>query len=196
MKKFNHSWLPYMGAAVQAGLFALAGYHYFNLGLWGAVVGFGVGAVVSFSLAVAASKIADIAGKRKPLAYLALFVMICLSPATVALSLIIPGSVFTAIAWAMDTDIAIVLAGAIAGKSLVAKDEPVKSEKVVTQVRKTTGKRVKVATQVARKPVTDDMLLAYLASNPGERQQQVAEHFGVSRQAIGQRVKKLYEVKQ
>jgi hypothetical protein len=52
------------------------------------------------------------------------------------------------------------------------------------------------AAQVARKPVKDEELLAYLASNPGESHQQVAEHFGVSRQAIGQRVKKLYEVKQ
>jgi hypothetical protein len=58
------------------------------------------------------------------------------------------------------------------------------------------GKKSKVAPQVARKPVKDDELLAYLASNPGESHQQVADHFHVSRQAIGQRVKKLYEVKQ
>jgi hypothetical protein len=57
-------------------------------------------------------------------------------------------------------------------------------------------KPAKVTPQVARKPVKDDELLAYLASNPGESHQQVADHFGVSRQAIGQRVKKLYEVKQ
>jgi hypothetical protein len=56
-------------------------------------------------------------------------------------------------------------------------------------------KRAKVAPQVARKAITDDALLAYLASNPGESHQQVADHFGVSRQAVGQRVKKLYEVK-
>lgn len=49
---------------------------------------------------------------------------------------------------------------------------------------------------VARKPVKDDALLAYLAGNPGASQQQTANAFGVSRQAIGQRVKKLYEVKQ
>jgi hypothetical protein len=57
-------------------------------------------------------------------------------------------------------------------------------------------KAVKVAPQVARKAIPDTELLAYLQANPGESHQQVAEHFGVSRQAVGQRVKKLYEVKQ
>jgi flagellar biosynthesis GTPase FlhF len=52
-----------------------------------------------------------------------------------------------------------------------------------------------VAPQEERKPVTDSELLTYLASNPGESHKQVAAHFGVTRQAIGQRVKKLYEVK-
>jgi hypothetical protein len=48
----------------------------------------------------------------------------------------------------------------------------------------------------ARKPVSDTELLAFLQANPGASQQQVADNFHVSRQAIGQRVKKLYEVKQ
>jgi hypothetical protein len=48
----------------------------------------------------------------------------------------------------------------------------------------------------ARKPVSDTDLLAFLQANPGASQQQVADNFHVSRQAIGQRVKKLYEVKQ
>ena len=47
-----------------------------------------------------------------------------------------------------------------------------------------------------RKPVSDTDLLAYLQATPGASQQQVADHFGVSRQAIGQRIRKLYEVKQ
>lgn len=53
-----------------------------------------------------------------------------------------------------------------------------------------------VTPQVARKSISDTELLAFLQATPGASQQQVADHFGVSRQAIGQRVKKLYEVKQ
>jgi hypothetical protein len=67
--------------------------------------------------------------------------------------------------------------------------KPKKAEETLPQAPQETP-------QVARKPVKDDELMAYLASNPGESHQQVAEHFGVSRQAVGQRVKKLYEVKQ
>lgn len=49
--------------------------------------------------------------------------------------------------------------------------------------------------QVARKPITDEALLAYLAANKEETQKQVAAHFGVTRQAIGARIKTLYAVK-
>lgn len=129
LKKFDIKNLPYMGATVQAGLFALAGYHYFQLGPWGAVVGFGVGAVVNISLAVASSRISDIAQKRLPLARISLFGMFLLSPVTITLSLFAPSSVFTSIAWAASPDLAIVLAGAIAGKSLVSHGEENKPPK-------------------------------------------------------------------
>jgi hypothetical protein len=128
MKKFDPRILPYAGAAVQAILFAIAGYFYFDLGAWGAVAGFGVGAVVNLSLAVASSRISDIAEKRKPLARLALFGMFLLSPTTIALSFFAPKSIPAAIAWAMDVDLAIVLAGSISGKSLLATGEPATSE--------------------------------------------------------------------
>lgn len=127
MKKFDFRWLPYGAAGVQAMLFAIAGDRYF--GFWaGWVAGLGVGAVVSLSLAVASSRVSDIAQKRKGLAYLALAVLVCLSPATIALSFFMPSSVFTAIAWAVDVDIAIVLAGSIAGKSFIAGDQPAPSQ--------------------------------------------------------------------
>lgn len=48
--------------------------------------------------------------------------------------------------------------------------------------------------KVARRPVKDDELLSFFAGNPGATDTQVAEHFGVSRQAIGQRRKKLYSI--
>ena len=121
MKKINLAWLPYIGAVVQAGLFAMAGSKCF--GAWGWLIGCGVGAVVNLSLAIASSRISEIAQKRQPLARLALFGMFLLSPTTITLSLYVPSSVFTSIAWAASPDLAIVLAGAIAGKSLVAKSE-------------------------------------------------------------------------
>lgn len=190
MKKFNPVSLPYLGAAVQAVLFGLSGYKYFNLDLWGAAAGLGVGAVVNLSMAVASSRISDIAKSRRGLAYLSLIILYCLSPVIICSSL---GWSLANLSWSLAADTSILLTGAIAGKSLVAADA---TPQPVAQGERKPRKSKKVAPQVARKPVTDSDLLAYLASNPGESHQQVADHFGVSRQAIGQRVKKLYEVKQ
>src|SRR5687768_13973526 len=124
MKKINQAWLPYMGAIVQAGLFAIAGYHYFDLGGWGAAAGFGVGMLVNFSMAIASSKVSDVAKSRKPLAYVSLIALFLLSPVIICSSL----------GWSLDTvscslvaDLSIMLTGAIAGKSLVAQEQPAKS---------------------------------------------------------------------
>jgi hypothetical protein len=65
------------------------------------------------------------------------------------------------------------------------KQEPVKEPEPFPQVA-----------QLPRKHVKDEDLLAYLASNTGATQAQVAEYFGVTRQAIGPRIKKLCEIKQ
>jgi hypothetical protein len=187
MKKFDPKWLPYFGAIVQAGLFSIAGTRYFSSYGW--LIGLGVGAVVNASLAVASSRIGDIAQKRKPLAYLALVGMFVLSPITITLSLFMPRSVFTAIAWAMSPDLAIVLAGAIAGKSLTENHD------VAKKLQKPAGKKKQEPVKVARKHVKDGELLAYLQANPGASQQAVADHFGITRQAVGPRVKKLYAIK-
>lgn len=129
MKKFDIERLPYAAALVNAMLFGMAGYHYFALGFWGALIGVGVGSVISFSIAVASSRIGDISQKRIWLARIALIGMMSLSPLTITLSLFAPKSLFTAIAWAMDTDVAIVLAGSIAGKSLFNKPDKPKAAK-------------------------------------------------------------------
>ena len=134
MRKFNPTWLPYAAAFAQAVLFSFAGQKYF--GDFGWLVGLFVGMVVSLSLAVASSRISDISQKRQPLARLILAMMMLLSPATVALSFFAPSSVFTAISWAASPDIAVVLAGAIAGKSLVKQDDPQKSAEAKPTKRK------------------------------------------------------------
>jgi Zn-dependent protease with chaperone function len=194
MKKFDPRSLPYLGALVQAVLFALAGYRYFKLGLWGAGAGFGVGMLVNFSMAVASSKVSDVAKSRKPLSYLSLIGLFVLSPVIICSSL---GFSVATLSWSLAADMSIMLTGAIMGNALVKKDEtPQVASKETPKVASKARKAAKVAPQVARKAIPDTELLAYLQANPGESHQQVAEHFGVSRQAVGQRVKKLYEVKQ
>jgi hypothetical protein len=51
-----------------------------------------------------------------------------------------------------------------------------------------------VIAPIARKSVKDDELLAYFQANPGISDTQAAKDFGITRQAIGQRRKKLYSV--
>jgi hypothetical protein len=148
--------------------------------------------VVNYSIALASTRISDIAEKRKVLARLALATMFCLSPATITLSLFYPSSIFTSISWALCVDLSVVLAGSIAGKSMMPDDKPRATNK------QGTGKSVKkkaTVPQVSRKPLTNDILLAYLAENKGQTQQQVADYFGVKRQAIGARVKQIYALK-
>jgi hypothetical protein len=132
MKKFNPVWLPYMGAFVQAILFGLAGYKYFNLGLWGAAAGLGVGAVVNLSMAVASSRISDIAKSRKLLAYLSLIGLFALSPVIICSSL---GWSLANLSWSLAADLSITLTGAIAGKSLISHDAPQKLAEQPAQIR-------------------------------------------------------------
>lgn len=137
-KLTNPKNLPYAGAIVQAVLFSLAGERALPYAGW--LVGLGVGAVVNYSIALASSRINDIAKNRKTMAYLSLVGMWSLSPITITLSLTIPSSVFTHIAWAMCVDTAIVLAGSIAGKSLISQEQPQK-----TAQRKSATKKIRSA---------------------------------------------------
>jgi len=127
--------LPYFAAIVQAGLFSLAGNKFFDSFGW--LVGFGVGMIVNYSLALAASHISDIAAKRKPLAYVALVAMFALSPVTITLSMFFPLKIYTAIAWAMCVDLSIVLAGAIAGKSLIVQEPRTPAKSARTPAKST-----------------------------------------------------------
>jgi MFS family permease len=140
MKKFNPVSLPYMGAFVQAVLFGLAGYKYFNLGLWGAAAGLGVGAVVNLSMAVASSRISDIAKGRKALAYLSLIGLYCLSPVIICSSL---GWSLANLSWSLAADTSILLTGAIAGRGLISQDAP-QSVAVAKKVRKSAKKSEEV----------------------------------------------------
>ena len=126
MKKFNQAWLPYLAQIAQALMFSYVGVSYF--GLWGWLIGPAVGVVVSASLAVASSRISDISQKRILLARAMYGVLLLLIPATIALTSFAPKSMWAAIAWAAAPDIAIGLAGSIAGGSLIAKDDSATSK--------------------------------------------------------------------
>lgn len=189
MKKFDPRILPYIASLTTAVMVTRAGVDYFD-GYWGWIIGPMAGLVASLSLAVAGSRISMIAQKRKWLAYLSLVFMLILSPVVIYLSDSNPSG--ATVAWALFPDAAILLASVVTGQSLIAQDvAPASTTKAPGKGRKVAGKKK----AIARKPLTDDVLLAYLQANPGESQQQVADNFGVTRQAIGQRVKKLYEVK-
>lgn len=145
MKKLNPIILPYAGALVQAVLFTLAGVAHFG-GWLGGVAGFGVGAVVNLSMAIASSKISNIAQKRKPLAYVSLVGLFCLSPVIITSSM---GWSVATLSWSMAADLAILLTGAITGGSLIVA-EPAASQP------KPKAKREKPATaepQPAAEPI-------------------------------------------
>jgi len=188
-KIFVRKNLPYFAAIVQAGLFSYSGMKFF--GSFGWVVGFGVGMIVNYSLALAASYISDIAAKRKPLAYVALVAMFSLSPVTICSTL---GWSISTFAWAMCVDLSIVLSGAIVGKSLIVTETLPKVARKKKQVAETLPQEIIPLPQVARKRVDKNELLTYLAERPGRPQQEVADHFGVTRQAIGARIKTVYDV--
>lgn len=64
-------------------------------------------------------------------------------------------------------------------------------EQVATQGPQVAGKKKGKTPQVANKRVKEADLIAYLLANKTASQQQVADHFGVTRSAIGQRISKL-----
>jgi hypothetical protein len=105
--------------------------------------------------------------------------------------------VMVAVVWSLIPDLSIALTGALVGKNLIGSGaSPKLAGKKPGKKKQVAEVAPKPAHKVARKKINDGELLAYLAGNTGASQQQVADHFGVTRQAIGPRVKKLYEVKQ
>ena len=192
LPRYNPKSLPYIGAAVQAGLFAVAGYKYFDVGPWGAAAGLGMGALVNLSMATASSRISEIAKARRPLAWVSLIGLFAISPAVIVSSL---GWSWANLFWSIGADLSIILTGAIVGKGLTSDGQAAQATaQAVNPLPQAEGKPRKAKgkqTQPERKPLTDDALLAELASNPKATQAQLAVIFGVSRQAIGQRLANL-----
>jgi len=192
--KLNRKHIPYFAATVQTAQYALAGY--FLIGVLGWFFVGSMGALVSLAMAYAASQYADVAEKRKGPSLVALIGIMLLSPILVGTATWlhltnIPNLIWRGVvsfAWGALPDAAVVLSGFAAGKGLFEQGN---KPKVAGKSKKPAGKKKKTA----RRPVKDAELLAYLQANPGASQQQAADHFGVTRQAIGPRIKKLYAVK-
>ena len=148
MKKHIPSFLLYGSALFQAIQFAISGHVYFG---WpGILTGLFGGALVNVCISVAASRISDIAKKRRGLAYVGLIALMTLSPACVAPGLLqmasraLPGhlALLVAIVWAIAPDVAIMTSGAIAGKGLVRIEETqIASHTPVVRKKKSDTKR-------------------------------------------------------
>jgi hypothetical protein len=182
MKKFDPKVMPYLAGFTTAVLLTRSAVIHF--GIWGWLIGPAAGAVASFALAVAGSKISDIPTKRKPLAYVALGLMMLISPLAIYFSEVTPD--MGTVMWAIFPDAAILLASSVTGQSLIAKpaqDAP----QVATTGKQVAGKKK----QGARKSVKEADFIAYLQVNKTATQQQVADHFGITRSAVGQRIAKL-----
>ena len=140
MKKYlDPKFLPYFGALVQGVLFSIAGNKFFEVGGW--LLGLGVGIVVNYSIALASSRISDVAKNRKVLSYIALILLACLSPVIICSTL---GWSVATFAWSMASDLAIVLAGSIAGKSLLGGEQPTKN-----RLAKASGRRKPLSKKAA-----------------------------------------------
>lgn len=197
--KLNKKHIPLYAVVVQTAQYALAGY--FLIGWMGLFFVGIMGGLVSLALVYATSQYADIAQGRKTTSLIAMILLMVFSPVLIGTATwlhlaIIPSSLWRGVVsaiWGILPDGAVALAGFIAGKGMFETGKKVKKGKnVAGKNSKKGGKKEKLA----RKRIKNDELLAYLASNPGATQQQVADHFEVTRQAIGPRIKKLYEVKQ
>lgn len=195
--KLNKKHIPYLAASIQTAQFGFAGY--ILAGYAGAFFLGIMGALVSIVVSYGSSQL-DVASSRKGRSIAAMIAIMCFSPILVGtatwIHLTIISNVYwrgvVSLAWGALSDLSPVLAGFVAGKGLfdVVK-KPKKSKKVAGKG----SKKTKPLPQVARKKIADNELLAFLQENPGASQQKVADNFGVTRQAIGPRVKKLYEVK-
>ncbi len=132
----------------------------YNFGLAGGYIesrpfsigGFIAGVVVNVSLAIAASRYGSIKGdKRTRQAQIAFFIMLLLSPLLVSPVIYyrLPDTFLTpelrvawSVGWPLVADLAIVLAGAVSGKGLIALDEQPSVSKATT---KATAKAARAA---------------------------------------------------
>lgn len=203
--KLNKKHLPFYAAFVQTAQYMLAGWLF--MGWIGAICVGLMGSLVSLAMAYAASQFADIAEKRKASSKFFLVLMMCFSPILIGTATflhltqidnLIWRGVVCAV-WGFLPDGATALAGFIAGKGLVEQDgKPKRAGKQDGKQKgkhKVAGKKKSKDKAIAVEPLTNENLIAYIAretkGNKKPSQSKIAAHFGVTRQAIGQRLEKI-----
>lgn len=123
--KLNKKHIPYFAAIVQTAQYALAGY--FLIGVMGWFFVGIMGALISLALAYGTSQFSDIAQGRKRSSLIAMIFIMTFSPVLIGTATwihltIIPNPYWrgvVSLVWGMLPDLAVALAGFIAGKGLV-----------------------------------------------------------------------------
>jgi len=123
--KLNKKHIPYFAAVVQTAQYALAGY--FLIGVMGWFFVGIMGALISLALAYGTSQFSDIAQGRKRSSLIAMIFIMTFSPILIGTATwihltIIPNPYWrgvVSLVWGMLPDLAVALAGFIAGKGLV-----------------------------------------------------------------------------
>jgi hypothetical protein len=169
LPRYNPALLPWIGAASQATLYTWAGVHAY--GDWGWLIGPGVGITASLAVATAATSTSGNVSKyRRALTNIGLALMVFVTPATVALSIALPNSWMTAVAWGAAVDVSIVLAGVIAGNRMVAQSEQTATQSVARpkKSKKTADQSEQIPALVAQVQAIPAQSVAPAAKYPHE----------------------------
>lgn len=187
--------LPYLAALAQTSQFSLAGS--ILLGNRGWFFGGLLGLLISVTMAYATSQYTEIAKERRKVALWLVVGLGIFSPLIIGTSMFLdlPQNInpiwrgIVGAVWGILPDASVALVGFVAGKGLVKREES--SDKNTQETPKSNQQRPKKPKKVAKQHVTDDQLIAELKSNPAATDDELAQLFKVSRQAINKRRHKL-----
>ena len=208
MKKFNILYIPIVLAAIAQGVLWVNLFSLIHHGIMAYIGGIPAGLSIVTLVTYSANALPRIQSKRARQGGWIMLVLVLIAEPIVlgvvnwwympAAFQATVGSYVVAGGASLVISLVLVL-GALVDRSLVPAEKTSKlqdvDKKESVKVASKQGKTRKASLKVARKAITDSDLIVYLQANEGASQQQVADHFGVSRQAIGQRVKRLFEVK-
>lgn len=153
MKRFDPKNYPYLAASIQAVQYGHAGFVYLS---WVGLVTAGLlGLLISFGMALASSKINDIAKKRKPAAWVAFLLLAVISPAFVGVAMWIALDVITlplwrvvvAALWGLIPDGGVALVGFIVGKGMVAAETKQSEPQSEPKAKGKSAKRIKATVE-------------------------------------------------
>jgi hypothetical protein len=188
--------LPYLAAIAQTILYTWAGVTL--LGSWGWIPGAATGLLVSVTMAYASSQYTEVAKPRQPFVLWGMVFLGALSPVVIGTSMYLdlPAEIHpvwrgvVGAALGVIPDVSVFLTGFVAGKGLVAKEQP--AAMVADKPAQVADKLPKPAAKVARNPVTDAQIQAWSVAHPDATIQEIADGCGISRQAMSKRLAKIY----